>query len=133
MSAPECRFPEKRRDSLAERILNDIFREKEGQQRADNKLDGKAESVVFISACLRSILDLLGLSWPRDYYFSAQQRPSFRNQRILNFGAVLDIMLRSRLSKNTLPYFFLSHKLNLFIVINIDTVQKQKAQVLLAW
>ena len=50
--------------------MNDIFREKAGEQQADNKLDGEAERVVFTSACLRSVLDLLGLSWPKDYYLA---------------------------------------------------------------
>ena len=49
-----------------------------------------------------SSLGIRGINFKSVYGFLGQQRPSFRNQRILNFRvmAVRDIKLRSRLLKN---------------------------------
>ena len=39
-NTPKYEFPEKRRDSLLDRIFNDLFRERAGQWHENNKLDG---------------------------------------------------------------------------------------------
>ena len=58
----------------------------------DNQLDCKAEPVVFTWACVRSILDLLGLSWITDYYIAVivfellQSMNRRRRQQILRLS-----------------------------------------------
>ena len=66
-------FQRSERDSLVGRIVIDIFREKAGKLRADSKLEGKAESVLFTSACLRSILEagiVMAKKSITDYYLT---------------------------------------------------------------